>query len=159
MTSIALFVLMHNSIYLYAVIALLILAFVDYKTKKVAVSILLFSIIFISITKIIDGDFSLYHSLLAGLIVSLPYLIVTLINTKLLGGGDYKVMFFIGFTLGLSCGLTCLFVTIITSGVYALFCLLLNKKDNIPLVPFMFFSLIIIAFLKFDINDYFMFLV
>ena len=104
-----------------------------------------FIIIFISKWLFFDLKTSLL-GILDGLILFLFMLLVGYLGTKLfkkesLGGGDIKLSFIIGYTLGLPLGFTSLALSTFLALPYALYSMFTNKEHEIAFGPFLISAL------------------
>ena len=128
--------------------SLLILIFIsDIKYFIILDSPLVISFIIIFISKWLFFDLKTsLLSILDGLILILFMLLVGYLGTKLfkkesLGGGDIKLSFIIGYTLGLPLGFTSLALSTFLALPYALYSLLASKEPEVAFGPFLISAL------------------
>ena len=142
----------HTSLLIKAIISSILIAIsvIDIKTKKIPnFLILIFMLVWIVIAslKLIDTSTSVYGFAVGGLLLY----ITALATNDDIGGGDVKLVAVSGLYLGFP-GI--MYATLYGFGVVALISLVLiklkklNKKDYIPLGPFISLGIIIQLILK-----------
>lgn len=134
-------------------ISLMVLIFVsDFKYMIILDSPLVISSFLIFLIKCVC--FNLNTALLAvfdGLLLFLIMLAVGILGKKIfkrdaLGGGDVKLSFVIGLTVGLKYGLMVLVLSTFLALPYAVFSLLTNSSHEVPYGPFLISALCIVFF-------------
>ena len=139
----------HTTLLIKAIISSILIAIsvIDIKTKKIPnFLILIFMLVWIVIAslKLIDTSTSVYGFAVGGLLLY----ITALATNDDIGGGDVKLVAVSGLYLGFP-GI--MYATLYGFGVVALISLVLiklNKKDYIPLGPFISLGIIIQLILK-----------
>ena len=139
----------HTSLLIKAIISSILIAIsiIDIKTKKIPnYLILIFMLVWIVIAslKLIDTSTSVYGFAVGGLLLY----ITALATNDDIDGGDVKLVAVSGLYLGFP---RIMYATLYGFGVVALISLVLiklNKKDYIPLGPFISLGIIIQIFLK-----------
>ena len=139
----------HTTLLIKAIISSILIAIsvIDIKTKKIPnFLILIFMLVWIVIAslKLIDTSTSVYGFAVGGLLLY----ITALATNDDIGGGDVKLVAVSGLYLGFP-GI--MYATLYGFGVVALISLVLiklNKKDYIPLGPFISLGIIIQIILK-----------
>lgn len=139
----------HTSLLIKAIISSILIAIsvIDIKTKKIPnFLILIYMLVWIVIAslKLIDTSTSVYGFAVGGLLLY----ITALATNDDIGGGDVKLVAVSGLYLGFP-GI--MYATLYGFGVVALISLVLiklNKKDYIPLGPFISLGIIIQLILK-----------
>ena len=143
---------MNDELLIYLVlISVTILIFVsDFKYMIILDSTWIIGSILILLIKFINyGYHSFFQSILCGLGLFITMYIIKLIGDKLfkkesLGGGDIKLSFLIGSTIGFRLGLISLIFASFLALPYALTQIYLNKKNELPYGPFLIASTVII---------------
>ncbi len=139
-------------IYLVLISLSLLIIVSDFKYMIILDSPLIISSIIIMIVKYLNyGMHSLLISIISGLGLFLTMFIIKLIGDKLfkresLGGGDIKLCFVIGLSIGYRLGLIALIFASFLALPYALAQNYLNKKNELPYGPFLIVATTIIYF-------------
>ena len=133
------------------IISVALIIFVsDFKYMIILDSSLIIGSIFILIIKFIAyGTTSLFYSILGGIGLFITMYVIKVIGDKLfkkesLGGGDIKLSFLIGLTIGFRLGLISLIFASFLALPYALAQVYLNKKNELPYGPFLIAATVII---------------
>lgn len=141
-------------------ISLLILIFIsDFKYMIILDSPLVITSIAIFVLKVLYFDWqTAFLSLLDGAILFVFMLFIASIGKKIfkrdaLGGGDIKLSFVIGFTVGLPYGFMVLVLSTFLALPYATFSLLTNSSHEVPYGPFLI-SALCIVFLYYEKFSY-----
>ncbi len=141
-------------IYLVLISTAIIIFITDFKYMIILDSTLIISSILIIILKYFEIGFkNTLWAIIFGICLMFTMYLIKLIGDKLfkkesLGGGDIKLAFLIGLTLGYpvigyEMGLICLIFASILALPYAVAVLYLNKKNELPYGPFLIASLVI----------------
>ena len=122
-----------------------------------------FSIMLILINFIFYGVERGFESILYGaFLFSVMYLLMVIGNKMFkkesLGGGDIKLMFFLGTILSPANGLFSIFLSSVFALPVSLFILIKNKNRVIPFGPFILLSLLVIYMFDLDIISFFNYL-
>lgn len=100
---------------------------------------------------------ALYKMLDGVIMFAVMYLIMLLGNfifkTETLGGGDIKLMFVTGLVLGPLLGVFSIFIASLIALPISIIIYYLTKERMIPFGPFLMFSLLLLFFMKIDINN------
>ena len=101
--------------------ALLVIAIIDYRTKEIPNGIVAFCLAVSVLHAVVDSfaysDTWLDH-ILGGVVLGLIFFLVLFISEgRALGGGDVKLMFAVGFFLGLKCGVLSIFIACLLGSV------------------------------------------
>jgi Flp pilus assembly protein protease CpaA len=86
------------------------------------------------------------YSIIGACIMGLLFLVMYYVSRRTLGGGDVKLSFVLGLSLTLTNIFNAVFYGLIICALFAVVCLIikkLNKKDVIPLGPFLFAGTVI----------------
>lgn len=145
---------------------LLVIGIIDYKTQyvyfEVIVTGLIFGIIFLIMTFILQDNLELMNVFLSTAIPS-SFLALIILMTNGMGWGDVELVFIIGVFLELKLNLLSLFISVILAGLYAIYLLLFKKKDrkqSIAFAPYIAVSAFItILFGNQILNWYFNYLI
>ncbi len=128
--------------------SLLILIFIsDIKYYIILDSPMIISFIIVFISKLVFFDFKTsLLSIIDGIILFIFMLLVGYLGTKLfkkesLGGGDIKLSFIIGYTLGLPLGFTALALSTFLALPYSIYSLISNKEHEVAFGPFLISAL------------------
>ena len=112
---------------------LLVIGIIDYKTQyiyfEVILTGLIFGILFLIMSFLLEGNIELKDIILSAVIPSLFLALIVLI-TNGMGWGDVELVFIIGIFLEFKLNLLALFISIILAGLYAIYLLLFKKKDK-----------------------------
>lgn len=137
-------------------LSLAVIIFVsDFKYMIILDSPLIISAILIFILKLVYFDITTaVMSVVNGIIVFLIMLLVGFIGEKIykreaLGGGDIKLSFVIGMSLGIQLSMVSLIFSTFLALPYALATIVLKKDNEVPFGPFIVSSLLIV-FLYYD---------
>ena len=135
----------HYSFIIIMVLVIIYISDIKYFIILDSPLVISFIIIFISKWLFFDLKTSLL-SILDGLILFLFMLLVGYLGTKLfkkesLGGGDIKLSFIIGYTLGLPLGFTSLALSTFLALPYALYSMASNKENEVAFGPFLISAL------------------
>ena len=128
------------------VIFLSILSYQDIRTKTFSLRILAaFGVVasLVVVLRINDG-MALY---LAGAVIGLFLLILSLITKGKIGIGDALMFMITGALLGINANVSLLYLTCLLSGLFALILLITKKKnrqERIPLAPFTLASFLVL---------------
>lgn len=119
---------------------------------------LFFTILVLIINLFSKGFTSFLYSLSYGLFMFIFMYLIMLIGTKLfkeeaLGGGDVKLMFFIGIILGIKNGFLTIFLGSLISFPLALFGTFSKKFKYIPFGPFLLGASLIIYYFNLDLIE------
>ena len=111
-------------------------------------------LIFIELALIYDIKTALFH-LINSLVAFLIMLLIKLAGDKAfkkesMGGGDIKLLAFIGMTIGVPMSIITIFLSSFIALPVAIFVLYKNKSDIIPYGPFLSIAAIIILFSRLD---------
>jgi leader peptidase (prepilin peptidase) / N-methyltransferase len=122
---------------------LIVISFIDYDHKIIPdglnISIGLLWIFYAGATLAFEGDLDFMDSFLGLIIGGGFYLLIALITSGAMGGGDIKFMAALGLFLGVRYSLLTLLLTFVLGGVISVGLILLKKKgrkDEIPFGPF-----------------------
>ena len=131
--------------------SLVVIIFIsDFKYMIILDSPLVISSILILILKYIYFDYkAVLFSILSGLVAFLVMLLVGFVGKKLykreaLGGGDIKLSFVIGATLGVQLSMVSLIFSTFLALPYALATIVLKKDSEVPFGPFIVSSFFIV---------------
>lgn len=137
---------------------LLIIVVSDFKYMIIPDEVLIFFGILLVLETILIFGFSVFLSkLISGVISFAIMFLIKLVGdfmfkTESMGGGDIKLLFFFGFTLGWTNALFSIFLGSLIGFPISLV-IMNNKKTNIiPFGPFLALGALIILFTKFDIS-------
>lgn len=112
---------------------LLVIGIIDYKTQyiyfEVILTGLIFGILFLIMSFLLEGNIELKDIILSAVIPSL-FLAVIVLITNGMGWGDVELVFIIGVFLEFKLNLLALFISIILAGLYAIYLLLFKEKDK-----------------------------
>ena len=140
-------------------ISVLLIVFIsDYQTMIIPDEVLVFGIICIAILLFIKGGFSLViDSLINGVIsFSIMYLLKKMgdfiFKRESMGGGDIKLMFFIGMTLGFEMAIISIFVASFIGLPISIVIMYLSKDDVIPFGPFLSIAAVILFLFQINFN-------
>ncbi|MCL2016331.1 MAG: A24 family peptidase [Defluviitaleaceae bacterium] len=125
---------------------LLWLAVTDFKHFKVPNKILLAwllcrAVLMLASTAVTANFAVLVNSALGAIAMGIFFLITYYLSRRTLGGGDVKLSFVLGLSLGINMIFSAVLYGLIICAVFSLGALLLkklNRKDPVPLVPFLF---------------------
>ena len=142
-------------IYLVILSLALVICISDFKYMIILDSPLIISGILLLVLKYFEvGLKNTFIAIIYGIILFIFMYLIKLLGDKLfkresLGGGDIKLSFIIGLTLGyygigFRMGLICIIFSAFLALPYALASTYLNKKNELPYGPFLIFSLVII---------------
>lgn len=118
---------------------LTLLAFIDIAIYEVPNRLILFIFILGILNFCFVKNISVISALIGFFVVSVPFLIITLL-TGGIGGGDIKLVAACGFLMGTSYILLGVFLAVIIAGVWGgilLITHLKSTKDHLPFVPFL----------------------
>ncbi len=146
---------LNYGIYLVIVSVTLIIFVSDFKYMYIMDSPIIIGSILVIILRYFEVGFTkTIYSIIYGILLLLVMYIIKLIGDKLfkresLGGGDIKLCFLIGLTLGIPyigfrLGLIALIFSAFLAMPYALAQVYLNKKNELPYGPFLASSMVII---------------
>jgi len=127
----------------------------DFKYMIILDSPLILSAVLVFILKwIYFGITNAFMSLVSGILVFGIMLLVGVIGKKIykreaLGGGDVKLSFIIGMTLGIQLSMVSLIFSTFLALPYAIATIVLKKDSEVPFGPFIISSLLIV-FLYYD---------
>lgn len=139
-------------IFLTLVSVALVIIVSDFKYMIILDSTLIVGSIVILLVKLVSyGYQSAFYSIISGLGLFLTMYIIKLIGDKMfkresLGGGDIKLCFLIGLTIGYRLGLISLIFASFLAFPYAIAQVYLNKKNELPYGPFLIVATTIIYF-------------
>ena len=91
------------------------------------------------------------YSALGAIVIGLLFLLMYYVSKRTLGGGDIKLSFVLGLSLTLTNVFNAVFYGLVICTLFAGVCLLLkklNRKDFLPLGPFLFAGTLIAYFLR-----------
>jgi len=135
-----------------------IAAYLDFSTKKIPnmlVIIMLSAWVITMVPRLFyninDAIYILRDSALGFAIGGGLFFLIYLISRKGIGGGDVKFMAAAGLFLGLGGTFSAMLYGSILAGLVAVVLLILKKigrKDSIPLVPFLYFGILITIFYR-----------
>lgn len=146
-------------------VSLVVIIFVsDIKYMIIPDQIIVVSIILLFIVKCFDGIGTAFMSLLYGLILFAVMFLIKIIGDfafkkESLGGGDIKLMFVVGMSVGPIMGICDIFLGSLLAFPIALICMLLKKEHLIPYGPFLGIALLIIFFFQITPNVLYDFLI
>lgn len=115
-------------------------AYQDIRKMKIRDKSILAIIILTILSLLFTSEISLWERLLGTLCVSLPMLLAATACPGALGGGDIKLMAAGGLFLGRRLILQAAVIALVTAAVYAVYLLVIERKDGktkIPLGPFL----------------------
>lgn len=138
---------------------LMVIAIYDTR-HKIVPNELVYSFIAISFFGMfITRDVGLVSDLLSGPIVALPFILIWFFSKgRLMGFGDIKIMFGMGFFLGLSSAIAAVLVSFWLGAIFALFFSILKKakvtlKTEIPFAPFLIAGTLIVLLFGIDFSS------
>lgn len=140
----------HYYIYLILISATIIIFISDFKYMIILDSTWIIGSVIILLVKVLYYSISsAFTSIFCGLGLFFTMFIIKLIGDKLfkkesLGGGDIKLSFLIGLTIGYRLGLISLVFASFLALPYAFAMVYLNKKNELPYGPFLIASCLII---------------
>lgn len=126
---------------------LLLMALIDIEIKEIE-DIYQVLILIVTIIIVLREGFSI-DNLLAMFIISVPLLMVLLL-TESIGGADVKLFFTLGLLTKTKGIIIIYLLTIAFAGIFGLYRLIKerNMKEEIPLIPFIYFSFLIYSFFE-----------
>ncbi len=144
--------------YIVLVLALILLAYIDYKKRIIPNKILIAMLILRLMLMIIEMFlyrgyiYSIILSSIIGLVAGGgAFLLVALILKNSIGMGDIKLVAIIGFYIGIeslfSCIICSLFISLLC-GVVLILAKKISSKDMIPFAPFLMFGTILSIVLR-----------
>lgn len=128
----------------------------------------LISLFVLSLLSIILNSYPIIHSLLSGLILTIPFLLIFLVSRgRWLGFGDVKYIAVIGFLLGLSQGISAVILSFWIGAAFSVIALSIKKiiprislpllrnnltiKSEIPFGPFLSLGIIVSFYFNMDL--------
>lgn len=125
--------------YAFLVSLLLIISFIDLQIQIIPNGLVLWGLAMGLIFALIDKYYPFTGYFLGALIGGGLFLLIALLSRGGMGGGDVKLMFFLGLFLGWEKTLLTLFLSFVSGGFFAFSVLILGlkrRKDPIPFGPF-----------------------
>ncbi|WXR62964.1 prepilin peptidase [Peptostreptococcaceae bacterium AGR-M142] len=126
----------------------LFIAIIDFKHKIIDKQIIKIGFIICLFFKFfILKEYALYNNIACGLFILIIFLPIYMYNKNLIGGGDIKLLFFLGFFLEFKITIILIILSFNIGGLISLVLILFkikNKKDNLAFAPIIFISLLIL---------------
>lgn len=101
--------------------------------------------IILTMTLVVGHVDTLINATLGAVVMGIFFLITYYLSKKTLGGGDVKLAFIMGLSMGIHLILSAVFYGLIICAVFSIVALAtkkLTKKDALPLAPFLFCGMI-----------------
>lgn len=124
------------------------IAIIDFRKKIIDKQIIKFGFIICLFFKLfILKEYNLYQNIICALFILIIFLPIYMYNKNLIGGGDIKLLLFLGFFLELKKTIILIMFSFNIGGIISIiliFFKIKNKKENLAFAPIIFISFLIL---------------